>query len=223
MVYLTALLPVGAGVGVFAALKAAAASAVGTGASTSTGAAMVDELVRGGTGSGDEAPPRVALRLMMSAETLFDPDGPHGTDPAVLAEHGPVPADLARALIADNLDAGVKVWIKRLLTHPHSGQLIAMDSHARLFPASWGEFLNLRDQYCRTPWCNAPIRHHDHIEPHAHGGPTTAINGQGLCEDCNHTKQAPGWKATVDPAEPRHTVITTTPTGRRYRSRAPAF
>ncbi len=43
------------------------------------------------------------------------------------------------------------------------------------------------------PFCDAPIRHIDHITPRSEGGQTSAANGQGLCERCNHAKQAPGW------------------------------
>ena len=67
-----------------------------------------------------------------------------------------------------------------------------MDSRRRLFPAGAQRFLIARDQLCRTPWCDAPIRHIDHIEPHARGGATTIDNGQGLCAACNLSKQAPG-------------------------------
>jgi hypothetical protein len=38
-------------------------------------------------------------------------------------------------------------------------------------------FLVLRDQICRTPWCNVPIRHADHVIPFEEGArpaPTTA-------------------------------------------------
>jgi hypothetical protein len=78
----------------------------------------------------------------------------------------------------------------------------------------------LRDQYCRTPWCNNRIRQIDHVRPHSEGGPTAAGNGQGLCEPCNHAKQAPGWTAEVIDTAP-HTVATTTPTGHAYLSQAP--
>ena len=37
----------------------------------------------------------------------------------------------------------------------------------------------------------------------------------------NHAKQARGWRARPRPG-PRHTFETTTPTGHRYRSTAPA-
>lgn len=43
----------------------------------------------------------------------------------------------------------------------------------------------------------------------------------GLCEACNQVKEAPDWQSrTVDQPGP-HTVETTTPTGRTYRSTAP--
>ena len=75
----------------------------------------------------------------------------------------------------------------------------------------------VRDQTCRTPWCDAPIRHCDHVIAVEAGGATSAGNGQGLCEECNYAKQAPGWTARPRPG-PRHTIETTTPTGHRYLS-----
>ncbi|HMO12157.1 MAG TPA: HNH endonuclease, partial [Actinotalea sp.] len=74
---------------------------------------------------------------------------------------------------------------------------------------------------CRTPWCDAPVRHHDHVVPAGARGPTDSENGQGLCEACNHAKQAPGWTQTVVDDPDRHAVDVTTPTGHRHRSRAP--
>ncbi len=120
----------------------------------------------------------------------------------------------------------MQAWVRRLYTDP-SGNLVALSTKQRLATDGLATYLALRDQgLCRTPWCDAPARHSDHIVPAAQGGPTTAENTQGLCEACDHTKQAPGWTQTVipdtdDPAG-RHTVETTTPTGHRHRSRAPA-
>ena len=92
-------------------------------------------------------------------------------------------------------------------------------------PTASAVFLDLRDQTCRTPWCDAPIRHHDHITARAAGGPTTGPNGQGLCEQCNYAKEAPGWRAhhINGPPGQRHTVETITPTGHRYHSVAPGL
>jgi hypothetical protein len=47
-----------------------------------------------------------------------------------------------------------------------------------------------RDRECRAPYCDASIRHLDHITPAANGGETSAGNGQGLCEHCNLVRDA---------------------------------
>jgi hypothetical protein len=121
----------------------------------------------------------------------------------------------------------VRVWLRRLFTHPGTGTLVAMDSRRRLFDAGLRRFLVARDGTCRTPWCDAPIRHADHVLPHAAGGPTSDVNGQGLCVRCNLVKEQPGWMAdVVDPGPTAgsgqpHTVAITTPTGHRHTSTAP--
>jgi len=136
--------------------------------------------------------------------------------------YGPVPGDLLREWIAANAEEGVDQWVRRLYVTPQTGELVAMDSKARRFEGKLAEFLRLRDQTCSTQYCEAPVRHLDHIKDHAHGGSTTARNGQALCEYCNYAKQAHGWSARPRPG-PRHTVETTTPTGHTYTSTAPAW
>ena len=98
-----------------------------------------------------------------------------------------------------------------------------MDSRARLFRGSLGRFVRIRDQVCRTPWCDAPIRHADHAVAYDDDGPTSADNAQGLCEACNHAKQAPGWRARPSPTEGAHQIETTTPTGHTYGSSPPVL
>jgi hypothetical protein len=96
-----------------------------------------------------------------------------------------------------------------------------MDSTRRLFPAALRRFVIARDATCRTPWCDAPVAHIDHVTPHAAGGPTSATNGQGLCVRCNLTKEQPGWHSRVTESGPSHTVEVITPTRHRYTSTAP--
>ena len=117
-------------------------------------------------------------------------------------------------------DKDMNVWLRRLYTAPATGELTAMDSRARLFPPGLRRYLTARDDTCRTPYCDAPIRHFDHITPWHHNGPTTRNNGAGLCEACNHTKETPGWSSRPRPG-PRHTLDVTTPTGHSYQSTAP--
>jgi hypothetical protein len=225
MVYLTALLPVARGVAVYAALQRAADTAVGSGRATQRGQAMADTLVARaltGTSADDQPVVPVAVNLVMSDRALLDPAGEGFDDEAHLDGYGPVPAGYARELIADSLDAGLRVWLRRLYAHPLTGRLVAMDTDRRLFPQQLADFIGLRDRFCRNAWCNARIRHRDHARAAADGGATSAENGQGLCEQCNHAKQAPGWHTRVvfRPGG-RHTVETTTPTGHTYDSTAP--
>jgi hypothetical protein len=222
MSQLSALLPVAQGVAVYAALKREADRLRAAGDPRSQGQLMADTLVARVTqatpsaqGGGSPVVP-VAINLTMSASALLA----GADDPAWVEGHGWVPADLARELVRESVQAGVATWLRRLFARPGTGELIGMDAKSRLFPAALARFLGLRDQTCRTPWCNAPIRHRDHVVPAEHGGPTTAENGQGTCEARNHAKQAPGWRARPRPG-PRHTVETTTPTGHRYTSTAP--
>jgi hypothetical protein len=130
---------------------------------------------------------------------------------------------VARNLVNDAAtDIRSRATLRRLYRHPRSGALVAMESRARRFPAGLATFIGLRDQRCRTPYCDAPIRHSDHARPHHRGGASTAANGLGLCERCNYVKEAKGWRvsATMDETG-LHRAEFTTPTGAHYRSGAP--
>ncbi|WAP50528.1 DUF222 domain-containing protein [Arthrobacter sp. ATA002] len=133
-------------------------------------------------------------------------------------------------------DPQTETWLRRLYVAPDTGALTAMDSRARLVPHGLARLIAARDQICRTPWCGAPIRHYDHIQPAREGGPTTLDNIQGLCQACNQAKEAPGWEAHTEVLTTgtskgargstqflpnRHSVTTKTPTGHIYRSTAP--
>nr|WP_228721160.1 HNH endonuclease signature motif containing protein [Arthrobacter sp. 260] len=154
------------------------------------------------------------------------------TDPAVDPATGSAPAPPTPTVVdpagnsVDPAPHAFDVWLRRLYTAPSTGELVAMDSSARLFTRAQRRFITARDDTCRTPYCDAPIRHFDHIVPWHRGGPTTITNGAGLCEACNHTKEHPGWTAQTVPGSrpqtrPRHTFSITTPTGHTYHSTAP--
>ena len=218
MTYLTALLPVAEGVGVFAALTRAADTARAAGDERSRGQAMADLLVTRALGQPDGGRPQVpvTVNVVVSDQVLLGRGDADGI--AEVVGYGPVPGSLARDLASAGPAADVA--LRRLYARPVDGGLVAMDSRSRCFPAGLAELIRLRDRTCRTPWCDAPIRHTDHVHPFADGGSTVLANGQGLCEACNHAKQAPGWTQRVE-AGPRHEVVTTTPTGERHRSTAP--
>ena len=247
---LTALLPVAAGVAVHAALTRHADTLTTTGTGTGTGTSdsrsrgqiMADTLVERITGTPGGIT-GIEIQLVMTDHTLL-----HGhNEPARLPGYGTVPAQWARNTITANAlnpttgpsirtepdqvlaappaagrdrNKPLNVWVRRLYTAPGTGDLIAMDSRARLFPPGLRRFIHARDNTCRTPYCDAPIRHLDHITPWHHNGTTTTTNGQGLCEACNHTKETPGWTTQTQPG-PRHTTALHTPTGHTYHSTAP--
>ena len=218
MTYLTGLLPVAQGVAVYAALTRHADTLKATGDPRTRGQIMADTLVERVTGQSTAAAVPVEVQLVITDRALLGDDH----EPARIVGHGPVPAWLARSLLTST--AGVAdqatAWVRRLYTTPATGDLVAMDSRRRRFTGTLRQFLILRDEVCRTPWCDAPIRHLDHPHRAADGGPTTEANGQGLCAACNLAKEAPGWHATTR-AGPRHTVTTTTPTGHTHTSTAP--
>ncbi len=221
MTWLGALLPVKDGVAVHKALLDEAARKKAAGDPRSRGAIMADTLVDRVlrphlAEAADGARPPLMINVIVPDTVLLgDKDGS-----GFVEEHGEVPGDLLREWIAEHAEQGVADWVRRLYQRPRTGELVAMDSHGRLFEGKLAEFLRLRDRRCRNPWCNAPIRNLDHARDSAKGGETSARNGQGLCESCNHAKQADGWTArAVD--GPVHTIEIITPTGHRYLSTVP--
>ncbi|WP_235734638.1 HNH endonuclease, partial [Nocardioides alcanivorans] len=221
------------------------------GAGRSRGQLMADAAICRLTGQehADRVP--VRINLIMNHHALFGTgtgaDAGFGEETVKIVERGigsfELPAELARRLAhqaaraaasptSGSTSSGVGAgggtgvgtvgWIRRLYAHPTSGQLVAMDSGSRQVPVGLGDFITLRDQTCRTRYCDAPARHFDHIEPVEDGGGTTVENLQGLCEACNHAKQAPGWhQHAVTEDDGTHRVDTSTPAGQRYTSRPP--
>jgi hypothetical protein len=218
MAQVTALVPAAQAVAVHAALRRAADSAAAAGDPRSRGQVQADTLVTRVTGqaAADRVPVRVNLTISDRALTG------QGQEPAWLTGHGTLSAAAALDLLAAAGEAGL-ASLRRIYTDP-AGRLVALETRDRLFDPDLLELLAIRDRTCRTPWCDAPIRHGDHIAAHAAGGPTSAANGQGLCQLCNLAKQAPGWRSTPTPPHTGtglHTVDITTPAGQHARSTAP--
>lgn len=212
---LTILAPVAQTVAAHVALGREADRLRNAGDPRSRGQLMADTALTRLTGQATAADVPVEIQLVMSDQTLLDP---HSPEPAHLTGYGPIPAGIARSLA---LHGTAPRWLRRLFRQPATGELAALETRRRLFTASQRQFLTARDQYCRTPWCAAPIRHADHITPAEHGGCTNVTNGQGYCAACNHGKQAFGWHTRTLALDGGHRVEITTPTGHRYQSRAP--
>jgi len=202
---------------VMTSLAEATESARATGDPRTRGQHQTDTAVARLTGQTTATRVPVALKVLVSAETLLGDD--HA--PAWSSWCGHLPATVARHLAATSPE--IRSTVQRYFHYPTTGALVAMESQAARFAGHLREFVALRDQTCRTPWCNAPIRHADHVQSRHAGGPTAVANGQGLCESCNHAKETPGWRQRPrlsDPLELHATEITT-PTGHRHSSTAP--
>ena len=223
MTYLSGLLPVAQGVATYAALDRRARELMAAGDERGRGQIMADTLVERVTGQSSAEAVPVEVNLVMPLDTLVG-----GDDAGELVGQGPVAAPTARALLAATGEAGAPIWLRRVFASANGSQLVGVESTRRLFPEGLRRFLVLRDKTCRTPWCDAPIRHVDHVVPAARGGHTSIANGQGLCEACNLAKEAVGWTSRVvgdgllgPGSTPRHRVRLRTPTGHTYDSTAP--
>jgi hypothetical protein len=216
MTYVTALLPVAQGVSVYAALKREAD--VG-GDGRSRGQVMADTLVERVTGRAADEPVPVAVNMVISDQALLGVE----QAAAVIAGYGSVPSAVAQKMIWESVaDTRSRATLRRLYANAASGALVALESRSRLFPKGLADFIELRDQRCRTPYCDAPVRHRDHATPYRRGGATSADNGSGLCEACNYTKEVSGWQVIAEVDENgTHTAEFITPTGAHYHSSAP--
>ncbi len=222
MMQLAGLLPVDDGLAVRQALDEAAAQIKTAGDPRTLAQIRADVLVDRITGRQPAEGVKTVLHLVMTDRTLFQ----GSSEPAHLLGYGTVPSTWAR-MVAAGRDPQDKeryrgtVSLKRIYTHPDTGALVAMDSRSRQFPTALKDLISIRDRYCRTPWCNAPIKHFDHVVQHSRGGPTSEANAAGRCAGCNQTKEQAGWEERVLDTGGRHTLEITTPVGATYTSTAP--
>lgn len=184
----------------------------------------------------DEQRPRAARRAdaltELAAAALADPDLPrrHGAPPMVrvtvpldtllgraeepgdLAGYGPVTADAARRLAATGI-------LQRLLTDPQSGTVLDYGRTTYRPPGPLADHVIARDGTCRFPQCSRPAERCDldHTVPFHAGGPTSHDNLTALCRHHHRAKQA-GWSVRH---EADHSLVWTSPAGRRYITRPP--
>ncbi|MDR7252458.1 hypothetical protein J2X46_001434 [Nocardioides sp. BE266] len=217
---LVAVLPLEVLATVRAALDAAAATARADGDARTGGQVRADTLAARITGidpATDVVP--VQVNLVVGVESLFG----DGAEPGLVAGDGFLPAALCTELVR-RASSAAKARLRRLFTSPDERALVAMESTSRRFGSGLAELLELRDGgTCRTPGCNATVRHHDHVTRAADGGRTSAANGQGLCERCNYVTESPGWVSWVPDHPPGelHEVHGVTEHLRITRSTAP--
>ena len=112
--------------------------------------------------------------------------------PAELGGYGPVIADIARRVAADNTDAE---W-RYVLTDPVSGEITATGITRRRPSAAQRRLIEARYPTCLFPGCRMPARQCDldHRIPWAQGGPTLCrYLGPGCRHDHVTVRHRIGW------------------------------
>jgi Domain of unknown function (DUF222) len=158
---------------------------------------LADTLVERLTGQATARDLNVEVQIVMPVEALLDPDSPI---PAHIAGHGPIPADIAREMLATT--AG-KTSLRRLVTR--DGIVIGGDSRRRAFDGVLETLIRARDgNRCTAPYCDAPIREIDHVKRWSDGGRTEFANGRGYCALHNYAREP--LRAACRVRERRHGV-----------------
>ncbi|GAA5226656.1 HNH endonuclease [Paeniglutamicibacter antarcticus] len=213
---ITGLLPLEYGVALCQVLARESGHAQAAGDTRNRGQIAADFLLESLTGIREPNGIPLQVSLIMTDRTLLEGN----QEPALIPGYGFISAKKAKNLFTGNPQNPLDTWIRRLYTAPGTGDLVAMDSKARLFKGSLKRFITLRDQHCRTPYCNGRIEHLDHVVQVRRGGPTTAENSSSRCKWCNATKEAPDWEECTISGD-RHTIRVTTSSGHIYSSTAP--
>ena len=155
----------------------------------------------------------------MAADTDVLPTG-LGTASGVRAEQ---PGELAGGQPIDThtarLLAGRAVAWERVLTHPVTGAILAVDRYRP--NADLRRLLHARDSRCRFPTCGLPPRTQDldHTVDAAFGGATEEGNLGGLCRRHHVLKHQSAWKVKQLGAG---VLEWTSPAGSRYIDRPPS-
>jgi hypothetical protein len=157
---------------------------------------------------------RARVEVTVPVMTLMDTRGSQpDLPPAELDGVCPIDADTARRI------AGAAIGWDRVLTHPISGALLAVD---RYRPGDQlKRHLRARDQRCRFPTCGLAARRcdMDHTHAAAEGGPTCEDNLAHFCRRHHMMKHHSPWQVEHKAGG---VLEWRSPTGDVYIDRAPA-
>ncbi|MGK3957199.1 DUF222 domain-containing protein [Arthrobacter sp. R4] len=134
-------------------------------------------------------------------------------EPATLDGYGPIPASMARSLVADGAGS-----FHRVLTDPRNGAPLEIGRQSYRVPAAMRQWLRMRDGKCPFPGCsNQSLDNEaDHLLAWADGG-TTGISNLGQpCPKHHRLKHTTAWTPTE--ASIDKPPGWTSPTGRHYQS-----
>jgi len=137
-------------------------------------------------------------------------------EPATLDGYGPIPASMARKLLADGADS-----FTRVLIDPRDGAPLEISRTSYRLTKAMRQALTLRDGKCTFPGCNnnALDNETDHLQAWQHGGTTGISNLAQLCPKHHRLKHNSGW--TPAQATKNEPPCWTSPTGRTYPAEQP--
>ncbi|WP_324643966.1 HNH endonuclease signature motif containing protein [Pseudarthrobacter sp. LT1] len=167
---------------------------------------------QGVTGIGKLPAPRADVLVMVPAFALLG-----ATDePAVLDGFGPIPASMARKLVADGAES-----FYRVLVDPRDGAPLEIGRKYYRLTEAIKRWVRLRDAKCTFPGCTnrTPDNETDHLQAWQHGGTTNVSNLAQLCPKHHRLKHHSQW--TPDPANKNEPPGWTSPTGRHYNPEHP--
>jgi hypothetical protein len=124
---------------------------------------------------------------------------------------GPIPASMARKLVADGAAS-----FYRVLVDPKDGAPLEIGRKNYRLTEAIKRWIRMRDAKCTFPGCtnHTPDNETDHLHAWDHGGTTDAGNLAQLCPKHHRLKHNSQW--TPDPAAESESPGWTSPTGRHY-------
>ncbi|MFD0043878.1 DUF222 domain-containing protein [Pseudarthrobacter scleromae] len=134
-------------------------------------------------------------------------------EPAMLDGYGPIPASMARDLVANGAAS-----FHRVLVDPRDGAPLEIGRSSYRVTKAMRNWLRMRDGKCSFPGCsNSSLDNEaDHLLAWHHGG-TTGISNLGQpCPKHHKLRHTTGWTPT--PATKNQPPGWTSPTGRHYKS-----
>jgi hypothetical protein len=162
-----------------------------------------------GTNPGEVPPPRAQVLITVPVFSLLG-----ATDePAMLDGYGPVPASMARDLVANGADS-----FYRVLVDPRDGAPLEIGRTSYRLTKAMKNWLRLRDGKCPFPGCSnhSLDNEADHLLAWHKGG-TTGISNLGQpCPKHHRLKHTSAWRPTsASKDEPPGWI---SPSGRHYKS-----
>ncbi|QHK19324.1 DUF222 domain-containing protein [Pseudarthrobacter psychrotolerans] len=162
-----------------------------------------------GSEPGRVPPPRAEVLVSVPVFSLLG-----ATDePAMLDGYGPIPASMARDVVANGADS-----FYRVLIDPRDGAPLEIGRSSYRLSKAMRQWLRLRDGKCPFPGCsnNSLDNEADHILAWAKGGTTGVSNLGQPCPKHHKLRHNGGWQPT--PASKTEPPGWISPSGRRYTS-----